>query len=51
MASQKPVPSSLKDFLKEGVEAAECTICREPFDNTHVVIQIKECGHVMGKIC
>jgi hypothetical protein len=51
MASQKSVPGSLKAFLKEGVEAAECTICKEPFDNEHVVIQIKECGHVMGKIC
>lgn len=51
MAQQNPVPGSLKDFLADGIEAAECTICTEPFDNEHVVIQTKECVHVMGKLC
>jgi len=51
MEQKRPVPTSLAAFLKDGVEAAECTICKEPFDSNHVVIQIKECGHFMGKAC
>jgi hypothetical protein len=45
------VPGSLSEFLKDGVEAAECSICAQPFDSTHTVIQIKECGHHFGEEC
>jgi hypothetical protein len=51
MSERKSVSNSLKAFLKNGVEAAECSICRDPVDNSHVVIWIKECGHLFVKKC
>jgi hypothetical protein len=51
MSKNRSVPNSLRAFLNDGVEAAECSICTEPFDSTHVIIQIKECGHHFGKEC
>ncbi|KAH4938702.1 hypothetical protein HBI39_176470 [Parastagonospora nodorum] len=51
MEQKKSVPGSLQAFLKDGVEAAECSICTEPFNNQHVVVQIKECGHHFDKNC
>lgn len=51
MSQKSSVPRSLQAFMKDGIEAADCSICREPFDNTHIVIQIKECGHHFGKNC
>jgi len=51
MDQKKSVPGSLQAFLKDGVEAAECSICTEPFGNQHVVVQIKECGHHFGRNC
>jgi hypothetical protein len=51
MSEKKLVPSSLRAFMKDGTETAVCSICTEPFDEKHVVIQIKECGHHFGKEC
>jgi hypothetical protein len=51
MNRKNSVPGSLRAFLKDGVEAAECSICAQPFDSTHIVIQIKQCGHHFGKDC
>ena len=44
-------PSNRADFLAHGLELAECSICREPFDVAHWPYQIRDCGHVFGKIC
>lgn len=43
--------SDCADFLARGLELAECSICREPFDVAHLPYQIRECGHVFGKVC
>jgi hypothetical protein len=51
MSQKKEVPGSLRAFLKDGIEEAQCNICLEAFDNNHVPIQIKECGHHFGKGC
>jgi hypothetical protein len=51
MNRKNSVPGSLRAFLKDGVEAAECSICAQPFDSMHIVIQIKQCGHHFGKDC
>lgn len=51
MSQKKEVPGSLGAFLKDGIEEAQCNICLEAFDNNHVPIQIKECGHHFGKGC
>jgi hypothetical protein len=51
MNRKNSVPGSLRALLKDGVEAAECSICAQPFDSMHIVIQIKQCGHHFGKDC
>ena len=45
------LPSNRADFLAHGLELAECSICREPFDNAHWPYQIRECGHTFGRVC
>jgi hypothetical protein len=34
MGNEISVSGSLSEFLKDGVEAAECSICAQPFDST-----------------
>ncbi|KAF1851067.1 uncharacterized protein K460DRAFT_328629 [Cucurbitaria berberidis CBS 394.84] len=51
MGASKTVPSSLKEFLENGIETVVCSICTEPFDEKHVVVEIKDCGHQFGQIC
>jgi hypothetical protein len=51
MSNEKRVPGSLSEFLKDGAEVAEYSICIQPFDRTHLVIQIKKCGHHVGEEC
>lgn len=51
MGQKNLVPDSLQAFLKDGVEVAECSICIETFNDEHVIVQIKECGHHFGRNC
>jgi len=44
-------PSNRADFLAHGLELAECSLCREPFDSDHWPYQIRECGHIFGRVC
>jgi hypothetical protein len=44
-------PSTLKKFLTDGIEQPECSICGDTYGGKHVAIQIKECGHQLGKHC
>jgi hypothetical protein len=49
MSQKKEVPGSLRAFLKDGIEEAQCNICLEAFDNNHVPIQIKSAATTLAK--
>ncbi|ORY06767.1 hypothetical protein BCR34DRAFT_632053 [Clohesyomyces aquaticus] len=38
-------------FLADGVESEECSICQEQYGPNHLPIRIRSCGHVFGRPC
>ncbi|KAF2868466.1 hypothetical protein BDV95DRAFT_597322 [Massariosphaeria phaeospora] len=51
LAPSNGVMRSRKQFLRDGMEPAECAICMEPYAEGHMPVQVKTCGHQFGDNC
>jgi hypothetical protein len=40
-----------KDEFVESFDALSCSLCLEPYDATHVPVELPGCGHVFGDYC
>ncbi|KAF2132951.1 hypothetical protein P153DRAFT_414887 [Dothidotthia symphoricarpi CBS 119687] len=51
--SSSPEPSTPpnKDEFIENIEPLTCSLCLEEYDDTHVPIQLADCGHIFGDHC